>query len=52
MFRLLGKAAKISVETALLPLAIVVWIETWFRVSAPKDDCGCGCTWQKGQFYE
>lgn len=53
MYRLLGKVAKVSMETVLLPLVIVIWIETWFRVSAPKDgDCGCGCTWQKGQFYE
>ena len=52
MYRFIGKCGKIVTQTLLLPVMLVIGLETWFRVSAPKDDCKCGCTWQKGKFYE
>ena len=50
--RLIGRAGRILVETLLLPVILVLSIETWWRVSSPdKSDngkpCRCGCGWEE-----
>ena len=45
--RYLGKAARVFTETLLLPVVLVLSIEAWWRLSAPKDECHCGCGWEE-----